>query len=1495
MPAGSIELGVNLDPRSVTSALARFSGLALGAAGIGAAFGAVIKTGNDFTSQLNTLQAVSQSTAAQMAIVSDKARQLGKDVTLPGTSATDAARAMTELAKAGFTVEQSMTAAKGTLQLAAAAQIDAGQAATIQAKALQAFGLDASNAAHAADVLANAANASSLEIPDLALGLQAGGAVAHNFGLTLEDTSAALGVLSNAGIRGSDAGTLLKTSLLALTDQGKPAQKAISQLGLTVYDAQGKFVGLDSEFKQLGEAAKRMTPQQYQAATSILFGSDAARLAGIAADNGAQKFEVMRKSLDRQGAAAEVANAKMQGLPGAMQQIQNATQDAALEIYGLIDGPLTKLATSGAALITTATEKISKGIHGIGSGGINTDFGRGFVDALDRVGDVAAKAVNALQPVVSGLISFGQASLRTGGTVETLGHGVSGLVGLIGGLVSALSPVLSLLGTAVRLFGALPTGVQLTVGALVLLRLAAGPLGAAIATVGTRLSTLGLNLAYLQFGLKSMVSTMGVTRTAMTLAGAAASGLVSALGGPLAIGLTLASVALVSWYSHVKEAEANTKAFEDAVRSVTVSQGQLKEILAQSSGAFDDKAINNISAQLGDLDAALDASGKKTSSLFDIWKGPDARRDMDRWASQARDTQKALKDLGISNEELAKSMVDDSKFADVKAKLEGMGAGGRAAAGQLEQLRAKILDTQQTAKNTTVGFATLTTAVHTLADSSASAADRLNALKTALDILAGKPVQVGEALATYNKNVRDTADATKDVWAATDGFGAALVNADGSVNTATANGGKLFDSLKGIKEATLTAASAGANMAPIWAKNEQQFIALARATGLSVDQVRAMSVQAGLVPKNIDVLASLKGADSVQQQLTVIKLLLDNNGKGVKIPVDALTEEAKRKLEEVGVKITPLTDNPKVVEVTAQNQDALAKLQAVADKQIPAKKVPVEITGDKDLFTRLLGLGPAPVKVPGDALGAPGPLIHNADGGRLPSTGPGTGVTDGIVAINAAGVPVSRVDGGEWIINRHSSDKYNTELGMMNAGTFPTLPGRADGGRLPGDVLNTMRAESGKPYQYGGTGNPSWDCSGFMSFAYALFTGKDPHQRWFTTESNFGSLGFAPGLGPSSGFSIGVHNGGGGQMSHMAGTIAGTAVESGGNGVRVGTGASSATSAQFENHYYLTGVGTGGGTSASGRAKAWAEKDDLALQSAVTSVTQAKEAQIKKNADKHASPADKHQAELAVKRAEQRVKDLEAKKSLGLSDQTVPEAPGLTGSFTDLQLKKRDLERGVEDARQRRNEIYADTTKGKLDRDKADDDLRKAQDALAKGPDSKDTQYANPVDLIGGVVSSAITGQLTDALGVFGLTSDLGAIGALITQGANRAQQTAPSFGKDELAKQGPVVPGQPGWLEALEKTFKVPMFLRDSGGVLPHGAAALNLSGAPEWVLTNDQAAAVGRMSSAMQSHIGGGVDASLNIENLNTGMSQQEFMNAARMQLIEQRQRARSFIGRS
>ena len=427
---------------SSLSGVAGIVGLGAAVGGVSAAFNDMVQAGNAYRSELNTMNAVSNATESQMRAVSEAAKQLGNDTDLANTSASDAAAAMTELAKGGFSVEESISAAKGTLQLAAAAQVDAATAATIQSQALQAFSLSADDAARVSDILAGAANASSAEMTGISQGMQQAGTVANQFGVSIDDTATTLAMFANAGIQGSDAGTLMKSALLALTDQGAPAQQAIEELGLTVYDANGKFVGMSDLMGQLKDAASHMTDEQYQAATATLFGSDAMRLAGIAAEQGSEGFESLKGAVTRQGQAAEVAAAQTEGLPGAIGRVENAWETAQTQIFEATEGGM----VAGLDLATAGIEGLTNLITGPGfaiGGQIFENLG-GQVQILAQgakaAGDVFASVF------VPGADDMSEALGKLSGTVE----------GLNGGLASWQVPIAS---AALVTFGANALGI----------------------------------------------------------------------------------------------------------------------------------------------------------------------------------------------------------------------------------------------------------------------------------------------------------------------------------------------------------------------------------------------------------------------------------------------------------------------------------------------------------------------------------------------------------------------------------------------------------------------------------------------------------------------------------------------------------------------------------------------------------------------------------------------------------------------------------------------------------------------------------------------------------------------------------------------------------------------------------------------------------------------------------------------------------------------------
>jgi TP901 family phage tail tape measure protein len=327
------------------------AGVVTGFAAVAGAIGYVVKQGVAFQDSMNGLQAVTGASAGQMDRLSGVARALGKDIDLPATSAGDAASAMLELSKGGLSVRDSMAAAKGTLLLAAAAQVSGAQAATIQANALNAFALSGDQANHVADVLANTANAASGEITDFAAGLQQSATVAHAFGIGIEDSATTLGLFAKAGLSGSDAGTSFKTMLTALASPTKQQQLALDALNLTVYDAQGRFVGMKSITEQLAAAKGNLTQQEYNAAASTAFGSDAIRAANILAEGGVGAWNNMADAVGKAGGAQELAAAKTQGVSGAFGKMMSAVEDLSLSLFDKFSPALQSALEMAAGLV----------------------------------------------------------------------------------------------------------------------------------------------------------------------------------------------------------------------------------------------------------------------------------------------------------------------------------------------------------------------------------------------------------------------------------------------------------------------------------------------------------------------------------------------------------------------------------------------------------------------------------------------------------------------------------------------------------------------------------------------------------------------------------------------------------------------------------------------------------------------------------------------------------------------------------------------------------------------------------------------------------------------------------------------------------------------------------------------------------------------------------------------------------------------------------------
>lgn len=350
---GSIEIGTGGAERSVSSLadsmrrVGQSMSLAVTAPLLAIA-GAGLKAAAGFETSLNTIQVVSNATAAQMEAMSGVAIKLGSDTVF---SAGEAAQGMLELAKAGLTAQQSMEAIGGVLDLAAAGSIEVARAAEITANALNAFGLPASEAARVADLLAAAANASSAEMTDLAQGLQQAGFIFNAAGQGVDDLAASLAILTNVGLTGSDAGTALKNAFTRIINPTKEATAVMNEIGVSFFDASGNMKGLADIIDDLNVGLAGMTQEQRLAALSTIFLSDGAKALIPLLDVGKDGFLAMKDAVNEAGAAQKVADARMKGLAGAIEYAKGTIESALISAFLPLTEGLGNMIRSAADLI----------------------------------------------------------------------------------------------------------------------------------------------------------------------------------------------------------------------------------------------------------------------------------------------------------------------------------------------------------------------------------------------------------------------------------------------------------------------------------------------------------------------------------------------------------------------------------------------------------------------------------------------------------------------------------------------------------------------------------------------------------------------------------------------------------------------------------------------------------------------------------------------------------------------------------------------------------------------------------------------------------------------------------------------------------------------------------------------------------------------------------------------------------------------------------------
>ncbi|MFJ1837837.1 phage tail tape measure protein [Streptomyces sp. NPDC088175] len=529
--------------RRLRSELAGLTGLLAGG-GLVLGLHELIENGNEYQRGMATFGAVTGASASQMQRASVTAKALGADMKLPTATAGGAAEAMVELAKAGFRTDQAISATRASLQLSAAANVNAADSAKYLGDMMDQFAMGADRAGRASDILAATANAASGDVVDIYYAMKYAGPVAHGLGISMEEAASAVGMLGKAGILGQTAGTTLRGIFTNLAKPTKQMTEGLRDMGIEAWDTEGRFKGLRYVIEKLSAAQHDMSQQDFTAASAKAFGKPALSGAIALAHQGVVSFDSLNQAVNEQGAAATIAAAKNQGLAGAMVLLKKQARQTGLEIYeGLAPGLewLTRGLTSGMA---AATPYITGAI------GYARDFVTLFgpdlaADARDGLGGLIDQAKQLLGPLralgetaladgLHVLISAGEALMTVlenvakgatpiGEALAGLGDETDGVAtsldvlvlvfDAVASAVEALSVVLvpigQLIGGIVAAFGALPGPVQTALLGLLLFR-RVGPIMSGLAsTIGGRVTG----------AVSSLSSQMAVQRSLATAAG----------------------------------------------------------------------------------------------------------------------------------------------------------------------------------------------------------------------------------------------------------------------------------------------------------------------------------------------------------------------------------------------------------------------------------------------------------------------------------------------------------------------------------------------------------------------------------------------------------------------------------------------------------------------------------------------------------------------------------------------------------------------------------------------------------------------------------------------------------------------------------------------------------------------------------------------------------------------------------------------------------------
>ena len=413
-------------------------------AGVTALGVAAIKVGSDFEAGMSQVQAISGASGEDLEKLKNKAKEMGATTKF---SATESAEALNYMAMAGWKTEDMLGGLEGVMNLAAASGEDLATASDIVTDAMTALGMKADEAGHFSDVLAAAASNANTSVGGMGETFKYAGAMAGTLGYSVEDVALATGLMANAGIKGTMAGTSLNSIMTRLSTNTNGARDAIEELGVAFFNEDGSARSLTDVMGELREATADMTTEQKANFANTVAGMEAQKgLSAIlnATEDDYNKLSAAIQNAD--GCALEMAETMQDNLQGQLTILQSGLEGLGISLYETFQGTAKDVVKEAQGMVQQLQDAFNAG----GLDGLVSAVGNVLSQIIERLAGAAPELVNMAVSLVGSLCEGLKSAPGIGDSAASL------ITSLVTGLASCVDDIWT---TSIVLVGKMAEGV----------------------------------------------------------------------------------------------------------------------------------------------------------------------------------------------------------------------------------------------------------------------------------------------------------------------------------------------------------------------------------------------------------------------------------------------------------------------------------------------------------------------------------------------------------------------------------------------------------------------------------------------------------------------------------------------------------------------------------------------------------------------------------------------------------------------------------------------------------------------------------------------------------------------------------------------------------------------------------------------------------------------------------------------------------------------------